>query len=1158
MGLKLAFGLEFEDLYDDMALSRVDDAFLAALGDIDTELHARLLAARIGPGGLDQKSEADLLIELSPHVDAFMATLFGVEDALAELSGRHTALDSLYACKRLFVQRRALKGKTAEDAEAIDGPAIAKQLAPLMGGELTQFSFAETVMGWLQDEDAHKDDGVQDALDYALWATLSVAGQTKHKTDIVFRQPSKLDFENLVHTDGVELNGISAVEFASERQIHRDGFKLTDAGCDLVGALDHAHYCVLCHERGKDSCSTGMKDKKTGGFAKNALGVEIAGCPVDEKISEMHTVKVRGHAIAALAMIAVDNPMCAGTGHRICNDCMKACIYQKQDPVNIPQVETRALKDVLELPWGFEIYSLLTRWNPLNIRRPLPQANSGYKVLVVGLGPAGASLSHNLMNEGHSIVAIDGAKIEPLDPGLCGIDALGERHPFQPIHNIDDIREDLDERTMAGFGGVAEYGITVRWDKNFLKIMRLLLERRSVFRMYGGVRFGAQLTKEQAYEMGFDHIALCMGAGKPTVLDIPNNLARGVRQASDFLMALQLTGAAKHDSLANLQVRLPAVVVGGGLTAIDTATEVLAYYVEQVEKFLARYDILEADLGRKKLRKGWRAEDHQIADEYLEHGRAIRFERATAKAQRREPELVSMLNAWGGATIAYRRRMVDAPSYTLNHEEIEKALEQGIRFAELLSPTSIEVDEHGWASGLKLEVQEMGEDGRPHGTGQEVTMSARAVLIAAGTQPNTVLSREDESFAHLDGKYFRAVDANGKTVQPEWSGKPSEVQILMNAEPGKTMSFFGDLHPSYAGNVVRAMGSAKQGYPHVDAALAKSKPNAKAFSQLVEELDRGLIATVVRVDRLTPTIVEVIVKARFASRAFKPGQFFRLQNFEALAAVKDNTRMAMEGLALTGAWVDHDKGLVSLIVLEMGGSSNLCQYLEKGEPIILMGPTGAPTETPAGETVLLAGGGLGNAVLLSIGQAFRNAGSKVLYFAGYKDPSDRYHVENIEAAADTVVWCVDKAPAIPASRLGDLSYVGNIVEAMRAYGAGEMGEQPIALSEVDRVIVIGSDLMMNAVKEARHGVLKPFLNPDHTGIGSINSPMQCMMKEICAQCLQRHVDPKTGEQSVVFSCYNQDQKLDLVDFGTLNSRLRQNAVSEKLTAAWIKHCYSTG
>jgi len=93
--------------------------------------------------------------------------------------------------------------------------------------------------------------------------------------------------------------------------------------------------------------------------------------------------------------------------------------------------------------------------------------------------------------------------------------------------------------------------------------------------------------------------------------------------------------------------------------------------------------------------------------------------------------------------------------------------------------------------------------------------------------------------------------------------------------------------------------------------------------------------------------------------------------------------------------------------------------------------------------------------------------------------------------------------------------------------------------------------MMAAVGTARHGVLAPFLKPGHSAIGSINSPMQCMMKEVCAQCLQPHIDPVTGERSVVFSCFNQDQALDRVDFPALNERLRQNSLSEKLTARWI-------
>jgi hypothetical protein len=103
-------------------------------------------------------------------------------------------------------------------------------------------------------------------------------------------------------------------------------------------------------------------------------------------------------------------------------------------------------------------------------------------------------------------------------------------------------------------------------------------------------------------------------------------------------------------------------------------------------------------------------------------------------------------------------------------------------------------------------------------------------------------------------------------------------------------------------------------------------------------------------------------------------------------------------------------------------------------------------------------------------------------------------------------------------------------------------------------MAIGSDRMMAAVARARHGLLKPFLKPGHKGVASVNSPMQCMMKEICAQCLQPHVDPGSGKVSYVFSCFNQDQPLDSVDWSALDARLRQNSVQEKLAAEWIDHC----
>src|SRR5205085_10770747 len=196
---------------------------------------------------------------------------------------------------------------------------------------------------------------------------------------------------------------------------------------------------------------------------------------------------------------------------------------------------------------------------------------------------------------------------------------------------------------------------------------------------------------------------------------------------------------------------------------------------------------------------------------------------------------------------------------------------------------------------------------------------------------------------------------------------------------------------------------------------------------------------------------------------------------------------AMEGLALTGAAVNKEAGLLSTIVLEMGGSSDLCALLKPGEPVILMGPTGTPTETPAGETVLLVGGGLGNAVLFSIGAQLRAQGSRVLYFAGYKTIADRYRVADIERAADQVIWCCDEAPGFVPGRPQDRAFVGNIVEAIEAYGRGALGPVAIPLSAVDRIIAIGSDGMMGAVAEAGQGGLRRCFRPDRRGLASARS-----------------------------------------------------------------------
>ena len=1152
--LDLKFGLSFEDLYQREGLVRLDAEFRRHLQAVNAPLLQRLVAVRENPAALDRKQQSDLIVELAPHVEDFIGELFGISAALRTVQTKHHALAPIYALKRRFVQKKAISGVSKDQASAINGLAVAAELEALFNEPLTEASYVEHVSRWLDAEPDHESQ-LKLAARYAAWAALSPAGIEKYHHGVLFRVPHKLEMTHLIPVETLQAHGVAHLQLPEREWRHREGFKLTDPGMDLNGALDQANYCIKCHNQGKDSCSTGLKEKD-GSFKASVFGTTLAGCPLDEKISEMNLVKQEGNTVGALAIVTIDNPMAAGTGHRICNDCMKSCIFQKQDPVDIPQVETRALKDVLELPWGFEIYSLLTRWNPLNFARPVPREDTGYKVLVVGLGPAGFTLSHHLMNDGHTVVGVDGLKIEPLEESVSGVSVRGERVPFRPIHDVNDLYESLDDRVMAGFGGVAEYGITVRWNKNFLKLIRLLLERRMQFSMFGGVRFGGTITIDSSFEMGFDHVALCAGAGRPTVIPMKNGLARGVRQASDFLMALQLTGAAKANSVANLQLRMPIVVIGGGLTAIDTATESLAYYVVQVEKFLERYEILIAEKGAGEVQAGWTPEETETAGEFLAHAYAIRAERALAAREGRNPQLVKLLNTWGGVSIAYRRRLIDAPSYTLNHEEVAKALQEGIRFAESLTPEMVELDQYGHAAALHLK----------SASGEQVRMPARSILVAAGTQPNTVLGREDQQNVFLDGKWFQAVDEDGNPVKPERVAKPQKAAVLMSLRKDlRAISFFGDLHPSFAGNVVKAMASAKQGYPVVSRTLARRKPSGPAPAELLKKLNYELRAVVREVIRLTPTIVEVIAQAPTAARAFKPGQFYRLQNYEVLAPRVNGTVLGMEGLALTGASVDREKGLLSTIVLEMGGSSDLCALLKPGEPMILMGPTGTPTETPAQETVLLIGGGLGNAVLFSIGQELRAQGSRTIYFAGYKKIIDRYKVEEIEKAADIVIWCCDEAPGFTPGRVQDKAFVGNILEAILAYGRGDLkpdpeagpaleGETELSLHSVDRLVVIGSDGMMGAIARARHTVLAQFLKPDHKAIGSINSPMQCMMKEICAQCLQLHKDPKTGEETVVFSCFNQDQQLDQVDWASLRTRLSQNGVQEKLTKQWIDLC----
>lgn len=678
----------------------------------------------------------DTAIVLESYLQNFISDSIGFSSIKSALQKEQLVIRAKADfTKKALIRRR---GQTLGEDAINDIDSAFSELLNALSIEHTndkELDFSSIVIALMSQEEEH-----DNLLDKAEVLYFSMREQNMISDWISEFAGKKLDFDHLEHAIVSDKDGITTYDAHHHRK--RDGFALTDRRGTRREVTKQIDYCMICHEREKDSCSKGIHEKD-GSIKKNPLGVETKGCPLDEKISEMHFLRREGYPLAALAMVMLDNPMCAGTGHRICNDCMKGCIFQKQEPVNIPKIETSVLSDILSLKDGLELYSLLMEWNPLNVKRPYALPYNGNKVLVVGLGPAGYTLSHYLLNEGFAVVAVEGLKIE----SALDIYNLKKGDPLPSFK--DTIERELDERIISGFGGVSEYGITSRWDKNFLTILQLLLERRKNFKILDGVRFGGTLTIDDAWKLGFTHVALATGAGKPTLIRMKNNLSRGLRKASDFLMALQLTGAARMDSMANLQVSLPAIVIGGGLTAIDTATETLAYYPIQVEKFYLHAKTMLQEIP-DYFDVTYDAEEKVTAQTFFEHGKIIHEVRNEAKRNNQAPDFLPYLKEWGGVTLIYRKQLKQSPAYKLNHEEVNEALEEGISIYEELSPIECILDSNGAIEAVKFEHTSEDKKGSIH------ILNAKTVFVAAGTSPNTTYEKEyPQTFRLMDSGYYQ-------------------------------------------------------------------------------------------------------------------------------------------------------------------------------------------------------------------------------------------------------------------------------------------------------------------------------------------------------------------------------------------------------------------
>jgi NADPH-dependent glutamate synthase beta subunit-like oxidoreductase/NAD(P)H-flavin reductase len=1110
-------GFEFQELFTPDGLKKLDSTFLGWLNNIDPEAHKQLQDYRYHSWG-DGLALSDFYIRCAEYLDTYITELFNLQESVAVLRSDIIAQQPIFVFKQVFVIKKArrLLSKLNTFPSYLE---LHERLMREMNRQFEAFNelnLATFTVGLLGEEALNED--MMTVL--SQWAAYQISGTLNEKDQlhwVSFKLPKKCDHDNLVPLETVDRH---VKQLPEAKHVIRDGFKLTDKRMTRLQVLSEIDYCVYCHEKNGDFCSKGFpvkKGKPELGFKHNHQDLLLTGCPLEEKISEMHVLKKTGYSIGALATIMIDNPMCPVTGHRICNDCMKACIYQKQDPVNIPEIETRTLTDVINLPWGVEIYDLLTRWNPLRRKQFLMQPYNGAKVMVMGMGPAGFTLAHHLLLEGFAVVGADGLKLEPLNEELLK----------QPIENFSDIREALDDRVMAGFGGVAEYGITVRWDKNFLKLILISLLRKPCFQLVGSIRFGGSLTLDDAWRLGFDHLSVAVGAGLPKELAIENSLAVGMRQANDFLMALQLTGAQKQSALSNLQIRMPVAIIGGGLTGVDAATEAQAYYFVQIEKMSKRYYSLVERFNLDVVRAKFSHSDLAILDEYLLHATQLKEERELAAAESRQPDLIGLARRWGGVTIVYRRTVQESPAYRLNHEELEKAMEQGLYYSEHHTPRAVILDKYSHVKALRCVVKDDDEE-------LERVLAVRTILVATGAKPNVAYEFEHRgTFAKQGFEYKRFDLIEGELALNDETDHVKSSQVgpfTSYSKNGKLVSFLGDTHSVFHGSVVKAVASAKRIYPEVVTALSSVVRSGELseYAEFHQRVHDTFRSKVLSVSRVSDDYLQLQVYSPLAAQQFYPGQFYRIQTYESQVDTVADTLLHMEALALIGVQRPSEPDTLTFLVKSHGVSSRLVERFQPGDRLSVMGPTGAKLPLPERGSLMIVGGDYARIQILSIGYQLKKMAVPLVFFSLH---GSQLCDEEVKLLCSEVITVQDDK---------------DLVTSLESWAAA-------SVSEVSQLHLFVAADLLKKVQAARSDQRLPAFT--HTKFSAaVFGPMQCMLKGVCAQCLQWQIDPQTGKRTkAVYACSWQNQPLEIIDLDNLNERLAQNSCQETLSSMWLEH-----
>ncbi|KAF6608269.1 MULTISPECIES: glutamate synthase subunit beta [unclassified Lactococcus] len=260
----------------------------------------------------------------------------------------------------------------------------------------------------------------------------------------------------------------------------------------------------------------------------------VSGCPNDNHIPEWNDLIYRGLQRKAYERLILTNPFPEFTG-RVCPaPCEKSCAEALNGAGVTIKDNERFLGDLgNDEGWVAEIGKAAEP--------------TGYKIAIIGSGPAGLSAAWRLNQLGHSVTVFEKS------------DRLG---------------------------GLLMYGIPN------MKLDKKVVQKRIDLMTELGVTFvtNTEIGKTISYEdlsVNFDRIILAIGAGIPRDLNISGREAIGIRFAIDFLTETTKTVLEEgEDNISQSLKGKKVVVIGGGDTGNDcigTAVRLGAASVSQLE-----------------------------------------------------------------------------------------------------------------------------------------------------------------------------------------------------------------------------------------------------------------------------------------------------------------------------------------------------------------------------------------------------------------------------------------------------------------------------------------------------------------------------------------------------------------------------------------------